>query len=34
MGICCSKNLIIDEVGEIKIFNNFICFILTELDCV
>ena len=32
MGICCSENLIIDEVGEIKTFNNFIRFILTELE--
>ena len=32
MGICCSKNLIIDEVGEIKTFKNFIRFILTELE--
>ena len=32
MGICCSENLIIDEVGEIKTFNNFIRFILTEIE--
>ena len=32
MGICCYENLIIDEVGEIKTFKNFIRFILTELE--
>ena len=32
MGICCSENLIIDEIGEIKTFKNFFRFILTELE--
>jgi len=32
MGICCSENVIIDEIGEIKTFKNFFRFILTELE--